>query len=179
MRTARARPNVALTWSPSMSLGRAPAPAQRRIGNRENSRWIGRRRRGRSFCPPVRGRDFAAAIPVLQHGPRDAVTDSVPERFRCLDVAGFQQAVDRFLRYPHEDRRLRCRDLVSYLHLASFCIWRTARAMSLEIGIPSSFFDSFFKKTKRSAGRLMLVFSYVACTAQSVAIGSNAWQCIF
>jgi hypothetical protein len=65
------------------------------------------------------------------------------------------------------------------LHLDSFCIWRTARAMSREIGIPSSLLDSFLKKTKRSAGRLMLVFSYVACTAQSVAIGSNAWQCIF
>ena len=51
--------------------------------------------------------------------------------------------------------------------------------MSLEIGIPSSLFDSLLKKTKRSAGRLMLVFSYVACTAQLVAIGSNAWHCIF
>ena len=174
MRTARARPKVALIWKPSMSLGRAPAPVPRKKGNPKSNRCCGRRRRGRSFRPPVRCRDFAAAIPVLQHGPRDAVTDSVSERFRRFDVAGFQQAVDRLLRYPHEDRRLRCRDLVSYLHLASFCIWRTARAMSREIGIPSSLLDSLLKKTKRSAGRLMLVFSYVACTAQSVAIGSNA-----
>jgi len=80
-------------------------------------RWIGRRKRGRSFRPPVRGRDFAAAIPVLQHGPRDAVTDSVAEWFRRLDVAGFQQAVDRLLRYPHEARRLSGCDLVSCCHV--------------------------------------------------------------
>lgn len=72
---------------------------------------------GRSLRPPVRGGDFAAAIPVLQNGPRDAVTDSVAERFRCLDVAGFQQAVDRLLGYPHEARRLRCRYLVICCHI--------------------------------------------------------------
>lgn len=96
-----------------MSLGRAPAPVPRKKGNQGSSRWIGRRRRGRSLSPPVRGGDFAAAIPVLQHGPRDAVTDSVAEWFRRLNVAGFQQAVDRLLGYPHEARRLRCRYLVS------------------------------------------------------------------
>ena len=179
MRTARARPNVALIWKPSMRPRPRRVPVPRKKGIQGSSRWIGRRSRGRSFRPPVRCRDFAAAIPVLQNGPRDAVTDSVSEWLRRLDVARFQKSVDSLLGYPHEVRRLRCRYFVSYLHLASFCIWRTARAMSLEIGIPSSLFDSLLKKTKRSAGRLMLVFSYVACTAQSVAIGSNPWQCIF
>ena len=158
---------MALISTPSMSLGRAPAPVPRSKENQGSSRCCGRRSRGRSFRPPVRGRDFAAAIPVLQNGPRDAVTDSVPERFRCLDIARFQQSVDRLLRYPHEDRRLRCRDLVSCCHFDLFRLSAlkavlTALETNRERGTPSTA-DLVLKYSMSSVGRLTLVFINAHC----------------
>lgn len=177
MRTARARPNVALISKPSMRPRPMRVPVPRRQGNQGNSRWIGRRRRGRSLRPPVRCRPALRHPPLIQGGLEDRPSSAISTGFLSREISISAKLTDREFRVARVLRGICYGD--HHLHLASFCIWRTARAMSREIGIPSSLLDSFLKKTKRSAGRLMLVFSYVACTAQSVAIGSNAWQCIF
>ena len=152
-------------------------PVPRKKENQGSSRWIGRRRRGRSFRPPVRSRPALRHPPLIQGWFEDGPSTAIATGFLSREISIAAKLSDREFGVARVLRGI-C-DGNHHLHLASFCIWRTARAMSREIGIPSSFFDSFFKKTKRSFGRLMLVFSYVACTAQLVAIGSNAWQCIF
>lgn len=153
---------------------------QRQKENPKNNRYCGRRRRGRSFRPPVRGRDFAAAIPVLQHGPRDAVTNSVAERFRRLDVARFQKSVDSLLRYPHEARRLRCRYFVSCCHFDLFRLSAlkavlTALETNRDRGIPSTA-DLVLKYSMSSVGRLTLVFINAHCMVILVLLVIPLWQ---
>ena len=147
-------------------------PVPRKKGNQGSSRCCGRRSRGRSFRPPVRSRDFAAAIPVLKDGPRDAVTDSVSEWLRRFDVARFQQAVDRLLGYPHEARRLSCRYFVSCCHFDLFRLFlrstisRTAWTITL-LGVMFSMSALRLISSQSSAGKhapCFLLAAVMRCT---------------
>lgn len=154
---------MALIWKPSMSLGRAPAPVPRKKGNQGSSRWIGRRRRGRSLRPPVRGRPALRHPPLFQGGFEDRPSTAIATGFLSREISIAAKHTDREFRVARVLRGICDADHhFDALRFSALNAALTALETNRDRGIPSTA-DLVLKYSMSSVGRLTLVFINAHC----------------
>lgn len=146
-----------------MSLGRAPAPVPRQKGNRRSIRWIGRRRRGRSFRPPVRGRPALRHPPLFQRRLEYRPPTPIATGFLSSEFSHATKLADREFRVPRVLRGFRDGDHhFDALRFSALNAALTALETNRDRGIPSTA-DLVLKYSMSSVGRLTLVFINAHC----------------
>jgi len=85
-------------------------PVPRSKGNQGSSRWIGRRNRGRSLSPPVRGRPALRHPPLFQGGFEDRPSTAIAAGFLSREISIAAKHTDREFRVARVLRGIRYGD---------------------------------------------------------------------
>jgi len=154
---------VALTSTPSMRPRPRRAPVPRSKGNPKNSRCCGRRRRGRSFRPPVRCRPALRHPPLIQGWFEDGPSTAIATGFLSREISIAAKLSDREFGVARVLRGI-CDGNHHFdaLRFSALNAALTALETNRDRGIPSTA-DLVLKYSMSSVGRLTLVFINAHC----------------